>query len=325
MVEKQPLVFALSATHNLGRAIAEALGISLAPHEERDFDDGEHKARPLDKVFERDVYVVHSLFGEPGNSPNDKLCRLLMFMSTVRDAGAARVTAVIPYLAYARKDRRTQPQDPVTSRYVAALIEASGADRVIALEVHNAAAFDNAFRCPCVHLSADSLFLEHFSKRLPGNQPVVVVSPDVGGIKRAEKFRASLERSRGHPVSLAFLEKARSGGLMRPGRLAGDVADANVIILDDLISTGATLAHAAAQCRDHGARCVYAAAAHGLFNGGATETLAKAPLAGIAVSDSVPAFRVTSESLRARISLLASAGLFAEAIRDLHSGEPKQD
>ena len=325
MGDKQPVVFALSATHNLGRAIAEALGLRLSPHEERDFEDGEHKARPLGKVFEQDVYVVHSLFGEPGNSANDKLCRLLMFLSTVRDAGAARVTAVIPYLAYARKDRRTQPQDPVTSRYVATLIEASGADRVVALEVHNTAAFDNAFRCPSVHLGADPLFLEHFAKRLPTDQPVVVVSPDVGGIKRAERFRALLEQAQGRSVSLAFLEKARGGGLMRPGRLAGDVADASVIIVDDMISTGGTLAHAAVQCKAQGAHSVYAAAAHGLFNGNANEILAQAPLSGIVVSDSVPPFRVTAEALRARISVMSSARLFAAAIHALHSGESGQD
>ena len=118
-------LFALEASHELGAAIAAALGQPLAAHEERDFEDGEHKTRPLDDVAGADVYVVQSLHGGPAESANDKLCRLLFFIGALKDAGAARVTAVTPYLCYARKDRRTKPNDPVTTRYVAALFEAS--------------------------------------------------------------------------------------------------------------------------------------------------------------------------------------------------------
>jgi ribose-phosphate pyrophosphokinase len=144
------LIFALRATRELGAGISRALGVELAPHEEREFEDGEHKARPLMSVRGRDLYLVQSLYGGPEASPSDKLCRLLFFAGALRDAGAGRVTAVVPYLAYARKDRRTQLRDPITTRYVAQLIEAVGVDRVVVVDVHNLAAFENAFRCPTI-------------------------------------------------------------------------------------------------------------------------------------------------------------------------------
>jgi ribose-phosphate pyrophosphokinase len=198
-------------------AIVGALRADLAPHEEREFEDGEHKARPLTPVRGRDVYLVQSLHGGPDASPNDKLCRLLFFAGAVRDAGAGRVTAVIPYLAYARKDRRTQTCDPITTRYVAQLIEAVGVDRVATVDVHNLAAFENAFRRPTVHLEARPLFVSYLLPFLR-DRSVAVVSPDAGGAKRAELLRESLASALGTEIPLGFLEKRRSGGVVRrPG------------------------------------------------------------------------------------------------------------
>ena len=115
-------LFALDATAQLGKAIANRLGQPLALHEEREFEDGEHKARPLEPVIGQNVYVLQSLHSGPSMSANDKLCRLLFFIGSLKDAGASSVTAVVPYLCYARKDRRTKPSDPVTTRYVASLL-----------------------------------------------------------------------------------------------------------------------------------------------------------------------------------------------------------
>ena len=130
------------------------LAIDPSPHEERECEDGEHKARPLISVRGKNVFVVQSLYGDDRQSGNDKLCRLLFSIDALKDAAAARVTAVVPYLAYARKDRKTKPRDPVTTRYVAALFEAVGIDTVMTLDVHNLAAFQNAFRCRPEHLEA---------------------------------------------------------------------------------------------------------------------------------------------------------------------------
>jgi hypothetical protein len=142
--------------------------------------------RPLQDVRGQDVFVVQALCGDAHASANDKLCRLLFFIATLKDAGAARVTACLPYLAYARKDRRTQLRDPVTTRYVAALFDAVNADRVVVLDVHNEAAFDNAFRCETIRVEAAEIFAEYLAKRAEASR-IVVASPDIGGVKRAHE------------------------------------------------------------------------------------------------------------------------------------------
>src|SRR6516162_3644258 len=187
-------LFALHGTEVLGEKIARSLECKLAALEERSFEDGEHKIRPLETVAGCDVYVVHSLHGGPEDSPNDKLCRLLFLIGALKDAGAARVTAVMPYLCYARKDRRTKAQDPVTIRYLAAMFEAAGVDTVVTLEVHNEAAFENAFRCPSVALSAAPLMIGKI-KEIGAGRAICVVSPDLGGGTRAERLREGLENA----------------------------------------------------------------------------------------------------------------------------------
>jgi len=166
LVDCELSLFAVETTRDYGLRVAQHLDLVLGEHEERAFEDGEHKIRPLIDVRRHDVFVMHSLYGEAEQSPNDKLCRLLFFIGALKDAGADRVTAVVPYLCYARKDRRTQPRDPITTKYVARLFEASGADAVITLDVHNLAAFENAFRCASTNLEAIPLFVDHFARLL---------------------------------------------------------------------------------------------------------------------------------------------------------------
>ncbi|RFO94651.1 hypothetical protein DIC66_22340 [Rhodoferax lacus] len=194
------LLYALDKYSDFGATLASRLGVALAPHEDRGFDDGEHKIRPLTDPRGSDAYVVLSLHGGPYASPHDKLFCLLMFIATLRGHGAARVTAVIPYLAYARKDRQTQPFDPVTLRYLAQWFEASGVAQLIVLEAHNVAAFQNAFRCPTVHIEAHQAFdqlAEAWAPSITNQQPLSVASPDLGGAKRAQLWRESLERTLG--------------------------------------------------------------------------------------------------------------------------------
>jgi len=314
------MLFALNATRELAARVAQHLGGALEPHEEREFEDGEHKARPLVNVRDRDVYVLQSLYGDAGASVNDKLVRLLFFLGALRDAAAARVTALVPYLGYARKDARTQPRDPVTTRYVAALFEAVGADCVATLEVHNLAAFQNAFRCRTEHLDTAALFARYFAELLRDEERVAVVSPDAGGVKRAERLRRALGSLRQAEAPLAFMEKARAKGVLTAGKLVGDVAGSAAVIVDDLISTGSTLAYAARACRAAGARRVYAAAAHGLFVGDANRVLTAGDLEKIIVTDSVPPFRLDPALVREKLVLVSVAGLFAEAVRRLHEG-----
>ena len=253
--------------------------------------------RPLDTVGGADVYVVQSLHSGPSESANDKLCRLLFFIGALKDAGAARVTAVVPYLCYARKDRRTKPNDPVTTRYVAGMFEAVGTDCIVTLEVHNPVAFENAFRCRTVTLTGTPLFVDYV--RALKDDKLCVVSPDTGGAKRAELFREALEAALGRPVGKAFADKHRSAGVVSGDLFVGDVAGATALVIDDLISTGGTLLRAARAARQAGARRVIALVTHGLFMAGAAEVLADPAIDRLVVTDAVPAFRLARADPRA--------------------------
>ncbi len=316
-----PLLFALAASRPFGERMAARLGWTLGDIEEREFDDGEHKARPLVEVGGRDVFLVHGLHGEPGCSANDKLVRLLFFIGTLKDAGAARVTAVAPYLAYSRKDRRTKPRDPVNSRYVAVLFEAMRTDAIVTVEVHNVSAFENAFRtCRPEHVPVAGLLAGHLAASL-GDGPFAVVSPDVGGAKRAELLRHELERRLGRPVGKALVDKHRSAGVVSGTLFSGDVAGATAIIVDDLISTGGTLTRAAAACREHGARKVIAAAAHGLFTGGAAALFAADGPDEVIVTDTVPLPPELSQAAAAKVRIVGVSSLVADVVGRMHRGE----
>ncbi len=312
------LLFALKHTREFGERVAAALGVELAPSEEREFEDGEHKARPLADVRRHDCFVIQSLHGGPDGSANDKLARLLFFAGALRDHGAARVTAVVPYLAYARKDRVTKPWDPVITRYVAQLFEAMGVAGVIVLEVHNVAALQNAFRIPTLHLESAEVFAARAGE-LAGSGPVVVASPDPGGVKRAQLFRETLEARLARQFGSAYLEKRRSAGVVSGDLLAGEVAGATVLLVDDLISTGGTMLRAAQTCLAAGATKVYAFAAHGLFNAGASDVIANPAFAATIITDTVPPFRL-SAAARERVEIVSAAPLFAQAIRRVHEG-----
>jgi ribose-phosphate pyrophosphokinase len=319
MANHELTLFTVGASREYAARVAQHLDLVPGEHEERAFEDGEHKIRPLVEVRRQDVFVIHSLYGDAEQSPNDKLCRLLFFIGALKDAGAERVTAVTPYLCYARKDRRTQPRDPITTKYVARLFEACGADAIITFDVHNLAAFENAFRCPATNLEAMPLFVEHFT-RLLRHERVAVVSPDIGGAKRAEQFRRALAAELHEEPAAAFVEKRRSSGVVSGELLVGEVRDRAVVIFDDLISTGGTLQRAARRCRAAGATRIFAAATHGLFMGEAPSVLGDPVFEEIAVADTVASVAAAKGRLPQKIRHLDSSSLLAEAIITAHSG-----
>jgi ribose-phosphate pyrophosphokinase len=323
MTDRPLCLFALHSTAALGSAVATALSRPLAAHEEREFEDGEHKTRPLEAVRGADVFVIQSLNGEPEQSANDKLCRLLFFIGALKDAGAARVTACVPYLCYARKDRRTKANDPVSMRYVASLFEAVGTDAVVTLDVHNPAAYENAFRCPTIALTAAPLFLDYV--KALGDEAFCVVSPDPGGTKRADIFRETLESALCRPIGKAFADKRRSAGVVSGDLFVGEVEGTTALVIDDLISTGGTLLRAASAARKAGARRVLALVTHGLFMPGANVALTDPALDRIVVTDTVRGWRPVGETERGKLDVLATAPLLAECIRRLHSGDTLTD
>lgn len=310
-------LFGLADTRPLAERIAAQLGIELAAHEERTFEDGEFKIRPLESVRGRRVGVCVSLAPTAGAGAPDKLCRLLFFVAALKDAGAAQVIGVVPYLAFARKDRRTKPRDPVTTRYVAQLLEASGCDTLAVMDVHNLAAFENAFRVTTVHAEAAPLFAQHFEAEARDAGRAVVLAPDAGGVKRARSFAERLEQRCGRDVELAFVEKSRSEGRVSGRAFAGDVAGATVIVVDDLVSGGTTLARAAHAAVERGAESVHAAVTHGLFSAEAGEALGAAPLRSIVVTDTVPDVRERCPALADRLTVLETAEAFADVLRRL--------
>ncbi len=319
-----PLLFDLDQPGGVGAAVARALATPLAAHESRTFDDGEGKHRPLVDPAGRDAYVIASLHGDALASPQDRLVRLLMFCAALSDHGAARVTAVLPYLAYARKDRRTQPFDPLSLRYVAQWVESAGVRQVLAFEVHNVVAFENAFRCVARHLPAWPALADLLAPVAPPGSatpgPMVVASPDPGGVKRAQLWREALQARWGLPLGFALCDKRRSGGVLSGGDLvAGDVQGATVVLVDDLVVSGRTLQRAAQALRRAGARRVVACAAHGLMSAEAADVLADDAIAELLLCDAVPPPAAVAQALGPRLRLAASAAVFADAVAHSHA------
>lgn len=310
-------LFALHDTAQLGTSVAAAAGIELSPLEEREFADGEHKSRPLISVRGEDVYLLASLHGGPVHSPADKLLRLIFFAATCRDNGADRITLIVPYLAFMRKEQQTKPRDPVTSRYVAAMIEAVQPDMVVALDVHNPAAFQNAFRCRTTHLSMAEIFAGHIARILDKGR-VVFLSPDSGGVRRTHHVMQAYCADGIRTAGFAMMEKHRSEGRVTGELFAGSVDGSNVVIVDDIISTGGTILRAALACRARGANSVTAIATHGLFSSGGAELFSDPAVDRIIVSDSATPFQLGSDQTGTKLEVVSAAALLASAMQRLH-------
>jgi ribose-phosphate pyrophosphokinase len=309
-------LFAPQSSALLGGAIATLLGTELSHCEEREHEGGEHKMRPCEDVRALNVFVIDSLNGDDRLSANDKLCRMLFFIGALKDAGAASVTACIPYLCYARKDRRTQPYDPVTTRYVAAMFEVLGTDRVIVLDVHNEAAFDNAFRCNAVRIEGHDVFMPHVTKLMDWSR-CVVASPDIGGVKRAQQLQEALKAELGRDIGFAFMEKRRTSGAITGDALIGEVSGAEVLIYDDMIVSGGTILKATRTARAAGAGRVVVAATHAAFTQDASKLFAADGPDLVLVSDSVSLPQEIRDQFAPKLRVCSSAPALAKTIRAL--------
>jgi ribose-phosphate pyrophosphokinase len=314
--ESSSLLFAFEASRQAGEAIAGKLGIKPAGLEEMTFEDGERKLSPLTDVRGREVLLVQSLHGGPLRSPHDKLCDVLQFTGALRDAGATRVHLLAPYLCYARADRHATRGDPLTLRYMAQWMEAAGICTVAAMDLHNPSAFENAFRIPAVNLECASLFAGHFAKALPG-QEIRLVSPDIGGLKRAMRLKESLSLTMNEDIELTTLGKRRVDHILDTEEVPAGVKGCVAVIFDDLIATGATMLRAARACRKAGARHVIAAATHGLFLPGAEKLLEGDLLDSLVVTDSIPLFRLNAGQIADKVVILSAADVLADGARRL--------
>lgn len=312
-------LFALNSSLDFGQSVASELQLPLSKHEEVDFEDGEHACRPLESVRNEDVFVIQSLYADATLSVNDKLCRLLFFIGALKDAAARSVTAVLPYLCYARKDQKSERRGPVTTRYIATLLETVGVDHVVTIDVHDVPAYQNAFRIPTENLEAQKLFLDHLAG-LALQENLVIMSPDIVGAKRAERFQKAVSKRMQQEIPIAFKEKYRTLSGVTGDTIIGDVAGKTVFIIDDMISTGTTIARAAAACKEAGATRVIAAVTHGLFSSKAGDVLSQQHLDQIFITNTIPSFRLQGHGVLKKITVLDVAPLFAATIKNMNEG-----
>jgi ribose-phosphate pyrophosphokinase len=296
-------IFSGNANRALAQEIASCVNLSLGRALVGTFQNGETRVKIEENVRGSDVFVV-----QPTCTPvNQHIMELLLMIDALRRASAARVTAVIPYYGYAKQEKKTTGREPISAKVVANLIHTAGADRVLTMDLH-APAIEGFFDIPVDHLQAGPLLAEYVHElSLPSP---VVVSPDAGGVGRANQFRerigaglAIIAKQRPQPDAVEMLE------------MVGDVDQKTAVIVDDLISTGGTLAQAARSLKDRGARDVYACATHGIFAGEALSIISNSVLVETIVTNTIP---LPPNAANARVRVISVAPLFAEAIMRIH-------
>ncbi|MDP2039366.1 MAG: ribose-phosphate pyrophosphokinase [Ignavibacteria bacterium] len=295
-MHRQPLIFSGSSTTKLTQKICEYLNISPGKVDIKTFSDGEIWVKFQENIRGRDLYIVQSTM-----PPSENLMELLIMLDAAKRASASRVTAVLPYFGYARQDRKDQPRVAITAKLVANLITTAGADRVITMDLH-AAQIQGFFDIPFDHLYASPVFSNLFAEA--DSENLVVVSPDVGGIKLARSYAKRLN------AGLVVIDKRRpKHNIVEVMQIIGDVANKNVLIVDDLIDTGGTFVNAVNALKQKGALNVYGAVTHALLSGDAVNKINQSELAKLYVTDSIP-LHVESDKIVVR----SASGLLAEAI-----------
>jgi len=306
-VFREMSIFSGNAHPELALNICRHLEVPLGECEVFAFSNENIFVRICENVRERDVFVI-----QPIASPvNTRLMELLIMIDAFRRASAGRITAVIPYFAYGRSDKKDQPRIPITARLIADMITIAGADRVLTVDLH-ASQIQGFFRIPVDELTAFPSLGEHFKGKDHDN--LVVVAPDLARAKDARNIGAKLD------APLAIIEKRRTGNIQQAEALQiiGDVEGRNALIVDDEIDRGSTLTAAVALLLENGVTGVMAAAVHGCFSGPAIERLRDSPLQQVVITDTLPQ---PPEKHLDKIHSLTVAPLLGEAIRCIHTGQ----
>ena len=307
MPDEPPVVIGGSGSPRLTRAICENLGVDQARAETRRFGEGTLFVRVLENVRGRNVYVVQSTVFPT----NDNVVELLFWLDACSRASAASVTAVVPYFSYGKGDKKDEPRVSIRARVIADAIEAAGADRVVAMDLH-APQIQGFFK-----ISVDDLYgLPYLADAIRdlGLADPVVVSPDSGYAKMARRYASRL----GAGFALADKTRPGHGEEVEVTDVIGDVSGRDAVLVDDFIASGGTLVEVATMLQDRGARSVYAAATHGLFSGNAMQRLDASPIERVIVTDTVENQPVP---LGDKVHVVSVAPLFAEAIRRIHGRE----
>jgi ribose-phosphate pyrophosphokinase len=300
----------LSGTGNpeLSERIAREIDLRLATMEITRFADGEFDVKIGESVRGHDVFLI-----QPTCHPvSDNLIQLFVILDALRRASASRITAVIPYYGYQRKEKKTQPRDPISAKLMANIIELAGANRVICVDLH-AEAIQGFFDIPVDALTATKILARRVRER--HGRDVVIVSPDTGGVVRARRMARILD------APIAIIDKRRPrDDAVEVLHVIGDVAGHRCVIVDDLVSTGSTLASAAQALRESGATGVDVVATHAVFTEGSLSRLHEAPVDEICITDTIPYPIQRSFDDAPKLRILSVAPLIAEAIVRVHEG-----
>lgn len=293
-----------TAHKTLSKEVADTLGISLCNATIDTFSDGEFMIQINENVRGTDSFII-----QPTCPPvNDNLMELLLIIDALKRASSRRITAVIPYYGYARQDRKVQPRVPISSKLVADLITAAGANRILTVDLH-AGQIQGFFNIPVDHLYASPVLLDYMRKK--EFKDLVIVSPDAGGVERARAFARKLQ------CSLAIIDKRREmANVSRVMNVIGDVRDKDVIILDDMIDTAGTTTHAASALKEQGARRVYAASTHAVLSGPAIDRINESVIEEVIVTNTIPLDSKMEKCKK--LTVLSIAPLLAEAIKRIH-------
>ncbi len=295
-------IFAGNASRKLAQSICEKLKTPVGDVEVARFEDGEVSVKFNENIRGGDVFIVQAT-----GAPAENLMELLVMLDAAKRASARRVTAVLPYFGYARQDRKDQPRAPISAKLVANLITVAGADRALTMDLHSAQ-IQGFFDIPFDHLYAAPVMIEYYARKKI--RDLVVVSPDVGGVKMARAYAKRLG------ADLVLTDKRRP----RPDaveimNIIGDVSGKNCVLFDDVVTTARTLCQAAEAIRDQGAKEIYAGVTHGVFAPGALERIGASPIRELVITDTVCH---DGAALPSNVTELSVAGLLGEAVQRIH-------
>ena len=299
-------IFSGNANPNLAAEVCRALGIEAGQSQTSRFSDGEFNFQILENVRGQDCFLI-----QPTCPPVDQnIMELLIMIDAFCRSSASRITAVIPYYGYARKDRKDKPRVPISSKLVANLVVNAGADRVLCMDLH-AGQIQGFFDIPVDHLFAAPVLVKYFQQlHLPN---LIVVAPDAGGVERARAYAKRLD------ADLAIVDKRRDkdkANVVDIVNVIGEVAGKNCLIVDDMIDTAGTLTQSAQALKENGAEEVYACASHAVFSGKACERISNSVIKEVVVTNTIPA---KEDALcTGRVTYLSVAGLLADAIASIH-------
>lgn len=297
-------IFSGNANKSLAQKICDYLKIPLGQAQVGRFSDGEITVEIKENVRGRDVFVI-----QPTSTPvNESLMELLIIIDALKRASAGSITAVVPYYAYARQDRKTAPRMPITAKLVADLLSVAGAQRLVTMDLH-AGQIQGFFNIPVDHLFAMPVLLEYIREHF--SPDLAIVSPDTGGVERARAFAKRLKSS------LAIIDKRREGAAITAMTLIGNVWGKEAVIVDDMINTGGTLVKAAELLTRHGARAVHACVTHPVLAKDAVTAISNSLLRSVIVTDTIP-LSPEAEACD-KIKAMTVAPLLAEAIRRIHN------